>query len=129
MQGVCVSLTQGINQQLEGLEMACIGATCRNSSQSRRGVLDVSTASSVSQFLGGRQAWTESHQMSTPFHTTENDLMKISCDCWKGDHTLQTENYCPSRSKFTVFPWFYHKVNEYARLMIHYYRNSNIEKK
>lgn len=30
MQGVCVSLTKGINQQLEGLEMVCIGATVEN---------------------------------------------------------------------------------------------------
>lgn len=36
-------------------------------------MLDVSTASGVSQFRGGRQA----HQMSTPFHTTESVLMKI----------------------------------------------------
>lgn len=109
--------------------MACIGATCRKSSQSRRGVLDVSTASGISQFLGGWQAWTESHQMPTPFDTTETVLMKISYEWWNGDHTLQPENYCPSRGKFTVFPWPYHKVNEYARLTIHYYTNSNIEKK
>lgn len=40
-------------------------------------MLDVSTASGVSHFHGGRQAWTKAHQMSTPFHTTESVLMKI----------------------------------------------------